>query len=126
MARQEWGQALVAAHARNCVEVAKDRLIRREQHRTESHPQPCHLLRDIFGNPFRPAIADPVWLAWEDGTVPALAQSIYDERAFDRLPILSDALEEAGCTNTDILGHCRQPGQHVPGCWVVDLVLGKK
>jgi hypothetical protein len=58
--------------------------------------------------------------------VTALAKAIYGERAFDRLPILADALEEAGCTNAELLGHCRQPGVHVRGCWVVDLVLGKE
>ncbi len=54
-----------------------------------------------------------------------LAQAIYDERDFDRMPILADALEEAGCTNIDILTHCRQPGEHVRGCWVVDAIFGK-
>jgi hypothetical protein len=85
----------------------------------------CGLLRDVFGNPFRPATVDPSWLAWNDGTVIKMAQAIYDDRAFDRLPILADALEDAGCTNEDILTHCRQPGEHVRGCWVVDLLLGK-
>jgi hypothetical protein len=85
----------------------------------------CRLLRDIFGNPFRPVFVDPTWLAWSGGTVRKLAQAIYDERAFERLPVLSDALEEAGCTNADLLGHCRQPGEHVRGCWAVDLLLGK-
>jgi hypothetical protein len=55
-----------------------------------------------------------------------MAQAIYDERAFDRLPILADALEDAGCTNADILGHCRGAGPHAKGCWVVDLLLGKE
>jgi hypothetical protein len=55
-----------------------------------------------------------------------LAQSIYDDRAFDRLPVLADALEEPGCTNAEILAHCRLPGEHVRGCWVVDLLLGKE
>jgi hypothetical protein len=54
-----------------------------------------------------------------------LAHGIYDQRAFDDLPILADALEEAGCQDADILGHCRQPGPHVLGCWAVDLLLGK-
>jgi hypothetical protein len=87
----------------------------------------CDILRDIFGNPFRlmPAV-DPSWLAWHTDTIPRLAQSIYDERAFDRLPILADALEDAGCDNADILTHCRQPGEHVRGCWVVDLLLRKE
>jgi hypothetical protein len=57
--------------------------------------------------------------------VQTLAQAIYDHKAFDRMPILADALEEAGCTEEDILNHCRQPGEHVNGCWVVDLLLGK-
>ena len=63
---------------------------------------------------------------WRTSNVTALAQAIYDDRAFDRLPILADALEDAGCTDADILNHCRQPGEHVRGCWVVDLVLGKE
>jgi hypothetical protein len=87
----------------------------------------AEMLRDLFGNPFRPAPRLPATLlAWNDGTVRKLAQSIYDERAYDRLPILADALEEAGCTNAAILGHCRSAGPHVRGCWVVDLILGKQ
>jgi hypothetical protein len=66
---------------------------------------------------------NPCWLTL---TVRQLAQAIYDDRAFDRLPILADALEDAGCDNADILNHCRQPGEHVRGCWVVDLLLGKE
>ena len=79
-------------------------------------------VREIFGNPFRRVAFDP---AWNTVTATSLAQAIYDDRAFDRLPILADALEDAGCTNRDILDHCRLPGEHVRGCWVVDLVLGK-
>ena len=86
----------------------------------------CAILREFFGNPFRWVAVEPSWLTWYDGTVPRLAQAIYNEGAFDRLPVLADALEEAGCTNADILGHCRGPGPHVRGCWVVDLLLGKK
>jgi hypothetical protein len=80
---------------------------------------------DLFGNPFRPVILEGRWLAWSGGTIPALAQMIYHERAFDRLPILADALEDAGCDDADILEHLRGPGPHVRGCWVVDLLLGK-
>jgi hypothetical protein len=83
------------------------------------------LLRDVFGNPFRRVTVDPPWLTWNDGTVVKLAQGIYDERSFDRLPVMADALEEAGCHNADILGHCRQPGPHVRGCWIVDLLTGR-
>jgi hypothetical protein len=83
------------------------------------------LLRDIFGNPFRPVALAPAWPTWNEGALPKLAQAIYEERCFGDLPILADALEEAGCDNADILSHCRQPGEHVRGCWVVDLLLGK-
>ena len=65
-------------------------------------------------------------LAWNDGTVAKIAQAIHDERAFKRMPILADALEDAGCDNADMLRHCREPGEHVRGCWVVDLLLGKQ
>jgi hypothetical protein len=84
------------------------------------------LLRCIFGRlPFRPVTVDPDWLDWNGGTVPQIARATYEERAFDRLPVLSDALEEAGCTDADVLGHCRGGGMHVRGCWVVDLIAGK-
>lgn len=83
----------------------------------------AELLRDIFGpRPFRPGMLDPSCLT---PTVVALAQAIYTDRAFDRLPVLADVLEEAGCTNQEILQHCRGTGPHVKGCWVVDLVLRK-
>ena len=85
------------------------------------------LLRDIFGPlPFRPLTIGPAWAAWNNGMVVRLAQGIYDDRAFDRLPILADALEESGCDNTDIPNHCRGAGPHVRGCWVVDLILRKE
>lgn len=80
------------------------------------------LLRDIFGNPFRPVALSPSWLT---STVLSLAEGIYADRAFDRLPILADALQDAGCDNADVLSHCRFDGPHVRGCWVVDQVLGK-
>src|SRR5262249_58533154 len=70
------------------------------------------LLRCIFGNPFRPVAIDPSWLRWHDGAAVHMAQAIYDERRFPDLPILADALEEAGCTDADVLGHCRGPGEH--------------
>jgi hypothetical protein len=85
----------------------------------------CVLLRDVLGNPFRTVSVSPAWLTWEGGTVRQLARAIYDERAFDRLLVLADALEEAGCDNADLLSHCRGPGEHVRGCWVIDLLLGR-
>jgi hypothetical protein len=83
------------------------------------------LLRDLFGNPFRPVSVDPAWLAWEGGTARRLAEGVYQDQAFDRLPVLADALEEAGCADEQILGHCRGPGPHARGCWLLDLLLGK-
>ncbi len=81
------------------------------------------VFRDIFADPFRLVTVEPSWVTTN---VVQLAQAIYDDRAFDRLPILADALQEAGCDNADILDHCRKPATHVRGCWVVDLVLGKQ
>ena len=80
----------------------------------------------LFGNPFRPAALDLAWLAWEGGTVAKLAQAIYDGRRFTKMPYLGDALEEAGCADAQILAHCRGPGPHVRGCWVLDLILGRE
>jgi hypothetical protein len=84
----------------------------------------AELARDIFGPlPLRSSSCDPSWLT--PGVVKA-TQTIYDERAFDRLAVLADALVEAGCTTEGLVTHCRQPGEHVRGCWVVDLLLGKE
>jgi hypothetical protein len=84
------------------------------------------VLRDIVGNPFHPIALATAWKQWQGGLVVALAQSIYEERAFDHLPILADALEEAGCDNPEILGHLRGPGPHTRGCWAVDIILGRE
>jgi hypothetical protein len=81
------------------------------------------LLRDISGNPFRPVILNPGWLT---PNVITLACTIYESRRFQALPILADALEEAGCADSEILGHCRGPVEHVRGCWVLDLILAKE
>jgi hypothetical protein len=93
---------------------------------TEERASQCKVLREVFGNPFRSPAIDSAWLAWNGGTVPKIAQPIYDDWAFDRLPVLADALEGAGCTDADLLGHCRGSGPHVRGCWAVDLVLGRE
>jgi hypothetical protein len=81
------------------------------------------LVRDIFGNPLCPITLD---LSLLTPTVVNIAQTIYNDRAFDRMPEVADALEEAGCANAEILNHCRSEGPHVRGCWVVDLILGKE
>jgi hypothetical protein len=92
------------------------------------------LLRDILGlSMFRPLpTIDPDWLAWRRGLVRELAKAVYEERSLPegtldpaRLAILADALEEAGCTDGELLGHLRGPGPHVRGCWVVDLLTGR-
>jgi hypothetical protein len=83
-------------------------------------------LRDIVGNPFQPVSVDPLWLAWNDRCIERIAQGIYEERAYERLPILHDALLDAGCDHQAILAHCRTAEGHVRGCWVVDLLLGKE
>jgi hypothetical protein len=82
----------------------------------------CHLLRDIFGNPFRTISKKNSRRTTE---LVILAATIYDQRTFDRMPELADALERAGCSDAAILDHCRDAQEHVRGCWVVDLVLGK-
>jgi hypothetical protein len=79
-------------------------------------------LRDILGDPFRAVVVSP---EWRTEAVVALACGVYEERAFERLPVLADALEDAGCADEAVLAHCRGPGPHVRGCWVVDAVLDK-
>lgn len=78
------------------------------------------LLRDIFGNPFQPLPP------WPGGVGATLAQAIYEDHAFDRLPILADVLEEAGCTQLEVVAHCRAGGTHARGCWVVDWLLTRE
>jgi hypothetical protein len=103
----------------------------------------CHIIRDVIGNPFRRAIHNPAYCAhtsatlvayqpglfasaWRTDTAVALATQMYESREFGAMPILADALQDAGCDNDDILNHCRGDGPHVRGCWVVDLVLAKE
>jgi hypothetical protein len=84
----------------------------------------CALVGDIFGNPFRPVAFSP---SWRTDTAVSLARQMYESREFLLMPILADALQDAGCSHPDVLDHCHDPaGAHVRGCWVVDLVLGKQ
>jgi hypothetical protein len=101
-------------------------------HHRARYPEYAQLLRDVVGNPFCPIALAPTLLTWNDSTVVRIAEAAYEERHMPagtldngRLAVLADALEEAGCTEPDILGHLRGPGPHVRGCWVVDLLLGK-
>jgi hypothetical protein len=105
-----------------------DALLRLAAQRLKGHQRRC-----LFGNPFRPVALDPAWLAWNGGLIRQLAQAAYDERQLpsghldsDRLAVLADALEEAGCTDPEILGHLRGPGPHTRGCHILDLLLGRK
>jgi hypothetical protein len=84
------------------------------------------LVRDLFDGLFHPQPLDPAWLAWNEGTIPKLAQAFYEERAFDRMSVLGDALEEAGCADDVLLSRCRHPGLHARGCWLIDRILGRK
>lgn len=120
LADGEWWQACSGASFAVAAAVSKEDRDRIQQ---QESMQQAVLLRDIIGNPFRPVTALP---SWRTTTVTDLAQAIYTERAFDRMPILADALEDAGCANEAVLAHCRGLGPHARGCWVVDLLLGKE
>lgn len=91
--------------------------------RTAELARQSGLARDIFIDPVRPVNFNR---HWRSADVLGLAEGIYQDRAFDRLPILADALMDAGCDHEEVLGHCRSGGRHARGCWVVDLMLGKK
>ena len=89
----------------------------------EFRARQARLLRCIFGNPFRPAALESTWIT--PATI-ELARMIYEDRDFSRMPELAIVMEESGCSNNNILDHCREPNEHVRGCWTVDLILGKK
>ena len=84
------------------------------------------LIRDIFGNPFRPTVVDPLWLTWNNGTIPAVARAIYDGggKVEDHV-VLAGLLDDSGCDDVAIMDHCHGPGPHVRGCWVIDMLVGK-
>ena len=90
---------------------------------TEIRRAIANLLRDIFGNPLRPITFDDSWLT---PNVLSLTRQMYDSSDFSAMPILADALQDAGCTNDHVLNHCRGDGPHIRGCWVVDSVLTKE
>jgi mannitol/fructose-specific phosphotransferase system IIA component (Ntr-type) len=83
------------------------------------------LLRDVAGDPFRRVKVAQGWRAWNRGLVVRMAEEVYQEQAFERLPILADALEEAGATEAELLDHLRGPGPHLRGCWALNLILGR-
>ena len=110
-----------------CADISdRRRVIRTVKAQQDRHwVDALALFKEIMGNPFRQPTVQREWLTWNDAVVPKLARAIYEHRQFEHCTILADALEDAGCTNTDILDHLRSPGPHVRGCWPVDLLLGK-
>jgi hypothetical protein len=85
------------------------------------------LLRDLLGPlPFHSVTLNPSWLTWHDGLIVSMAQQMYDSHDFSDMPVLADALEEAGCANQKMLQHCRSKSDHVRGCWLIDLLLNKE
>ena len=120
-ARGRFVVASILASPEELQHVYVHKLLNGERDRNRLDRIANHISRDIFGNPFRPVNFDP---RWRTSDTIGLARAIYDERAFDRLPILADALMDAGCEDEQIIAHCRSEGPHVLGCWAVDLVLG--
>jgi hypothetical protein len=111
--------------ARECVDTIVAATICDPKDPELEEGEQAKLLREIFGNPFREVTINPSCLQLNDATVPKLALAISDNRDFALMPILADALEDAGCHDADILNHCRQPGEHIRGCWVLDLLLAR-
>lgn len=91
----------------------------------ESRRYQVGLLHELFGNPFRPPVIDPAWLAANDGAVSRLACAVDEEGTFDQLPYLADALEDAGCADQSVLDHCRRSGGHFRGCWLLDRLIDR-
>ena len=113
----------VWAVVRSRVADVSRQIRQRETARQAAWIELLPLFRDLVGNPFSPPDFDP---ALRTGTVTTLAQVIYDRHTFEELPILGDALEDAGCTSAKILAHCRGAGPHTRGCWLLDLILEKE
>jgi hypothetical protein len=96
-----------------------------QEHNQPRKKRQADFIRDIAGNPFRFEALKPEWFIGIGERIPQLASAIYANRSWDRLPLLADALEDAGWTDAELLCHLRGPGPHVRGCWAVDLVLEK-
>jgi hypothetical protein len=113
--------AAVEACARSALVGAAQAAAAWEAGRAAAAAEQARLLRELFGNPFRP-VAVPA--DWRTPTVVAVARQVYDRRDFAALPVLADALEEAGCDSAELLDHLHRSRDHVRGCWAVDLLLG--
>jgi hypothetical protein len=119
-----WAVALARADQNRPQRDLTWAAIRDAVHAAERQAQ-ADLLRDVF-RPFAAPSVGPAWLAYNGGAVAPLARAVYEEGRWQDLPVLADALEEAGCSDEAILGHLRGPGPHVRGCWVVDAILGRQ
>jgi len=111
--------AYLVAHSRR----QNDREPLNSLHLYEQRRTLVPLVRCVSGNPFHPTHFSP---SWRTEAVVGLARGMYESRDFGPMPVLADALVDAGCADGDVLAHCRGDGPHVRGCWVVDLVLGKE
>ena len=122
-----WDSARMAARERFKLVPLHASDIATPDERATENAEMCTELRCIFGNPFRISLRlSTTVLAWNDGTVLRIAEGIYADRAPERLPVLADALLDAGCDNEELIQHFRSSGPHViPGCWGVDLIMGR-
>ncbi|MFM8272183.1 MAG: hypothetical protein ACKODX_07580 [Gemmata sp.] len=122
-ARQAWDAVEVDVHADAGRRATQSNWRSRFRCRALARERAAQagLVREVFGNPTREVAFDP---AWRTGTAVALAKGMYESRDFSAMPILADALQDAGCGAGEVLGHCREPHGHVRGCWVLDLVRG--
>lgn len=124
-AREYIRQQAVREAANEVVSWMDEARVNREASDAENAGQ-CELIREVFGNPFRPTIIQTHWLQFANGTPAAMARQFYDERQFDHLPYLSDALTDGDCTDEVLLAHLRAECGHVRGCWALDALLAQK
>jgi hypothetical protein len=117
-------EARTTARAAEALRETPEEPPRARRRRRLASLDAVELIREIFGNPFHPVTVDPAWLSWNNNTVQRMARVIYEDRRLRHLPVLADALEEAGCGHAEMLTHCRAPVEHARGCWVIDALLG--
>lgn len=122
--RGDW--LLTAAEARAEVDFPRGNLWQRGALIEGERQRQAHLLREFVGNPFLPPTLPAGWEQWHEGLIPAMARRIDLNEDLEALPVLADALEDAGCGDAFLLAHLRHPGPHRRGCWVVDLLLGRE
>jgi hypothetical protein len=117
----QWGAGKAAACAVECLSAAATDVAERPVAMRMAHHAVRTVMHDVFGNPFRPVAFDP---RWRTADTVGLARGIYEDWAFERLPLLRDALLDAGCADEAVLSHTRRR-THVRGCWLIDVILGK-